>query len=36
MAELDRVKKEVETHTKNIENIQEEARKAGVPAGWVR
>lgn len=36
MAELDRVKREVETHTKNIADIQEEARKAGVPAGWVR
>jgi hypothetical protein len=36
LAELDRVRKEVETHTKNIADIQEEARKAGVPAGWVR
>jgi hypothetical protein len=36
IAELDRVKKEVETHTKNIADIQEEARKDGVPAGWVR
>ena len=36
IAELDRVKKEVETHTKAINDIQEEARKAGVPAGWVR
>jgi hypothetical protein len=36
IGELDRVKKEVETHTKAIADIQEEARKAGVPAGWVR
>ena len=36
IGELDRVKKEIETHTKAIADIQEEARKAGVPAGWVR
>jgi hypothetical protein len=36
LAELDRVKKEIEAHTKAIADIQEEARKAGVPAGWVR
>ena len=36
MGELERVKKEIETHTKAIADIQEEARKAGVPAGWVR
>ncbi len=36
IAELDRVKKEVTQHTKGISDIQEEARKAGVPAGWVR
>ena len=36
IAELDRVKKEVAQHTKGISDIQEEARKAGVPAGWVR
>jgi hypothetical protein len=36
MADLDRTKKEVETHKKAIADIQEEARKAGVPAGWVR
>lgn len=34
--ELDRVNKEVASHTKAIADIQEEARKAGVPAGWVR
>ncbi len=36
LAELDRVKKEIETNTKAIAAIQEDARKAGVPAGWVR
>jgi len=36
LAELERVRKEIETHTKAIGDIQEEARKAGVPAGWVR
>jgi len=35
-AELDRVKKEVAANTKAISDIQEEARRAGVPAGWVR
>ena len=36
IAELDRVKNEVAKHTKGIADIQEEARRAGVPAGWVR
>jgi len=36
LAELDRVKKEIENNTKAIAAIQEDARKAGVPAGWVR
>ena len=35
-AELERVKKEVAAQTKAISDIQEEARRAGVPAGWVR
>jgi hypothetical protein len=35
-AELERVKKEIEAQTKAISGIQEEARRAGVPAGWVR
>ena len=34
--ELERVRKEINAHTKAISDIQEEARKAGVPAGWVR
>ncbi len=36
MAELERVQGEVKTHTANISKIQEEARRANVPAGWVR
>jgi len=36
VAELDRVKQEIAQYTKSIAAIQEEARKAGVPAGWVR
>lgn len=36
LAELDRVKKEIEMNTKAIADIQEEGRKAGVPAGWLR
>jgi hypothetical protein len=36
LKELDRVKAEVTAHQKMITQIQEEARKAGVPAGWVR
>lgn len=36
LAEMDRVTREIEQHTKAIADIQEEARRAGVPAGWVR
>jgi hypothetical protein len=36
LAELERLKKEIAQHTKAIADIQAEARKAGVPAGWVR
>ena len=36
LAELDRVKKEIAEHQKVIIAIQEEARRAGVPAGWTR
>ena len=36
LAELDRVKREVQQHQKAISGIQDEARRAGVPAGWVR
>ena len=34
--ELDRVKKEIQGHQKALTDIQEEARRAGVPAGWAR
>jgi hypothetical protein len=36
LAELERVKKEIETQTKAIAAIEDEARKAGVPSGWLR
>ena len=34
LSELERVKKEIADHQKAIVTIQEEARRAGVPAGW--
>jgi len=36
LAELERVKADVAQHTKDIADIEEEARKAGVPPGWLR
>jgi hypothetical protein len=36
LTELDRVKKEIQQHTKALADLQEEARRAGVPAGWLR
>ncbi len=36
LAELDRVKGEVESFKKQLVDIEEEARKAGVPPGWLR
>jgi len=36
IAELDRVKGEIEQSKKDIAGIEEEARQAGVPPGWVR
>ncbi len=36
LAELDRVKLEIRQHQKAVTAIQDEARRAGVPAGWVR
>ena len=36
LAELQRVKKEMTDQTKAIADVQEEARRAGVPAAWVR
>jgi len=34
--ELSRVQKEISEFTKSIDELQTEARRAGVPAGWVR
>jgi hypothetical protein len=36
LAELDRVKKEITEQTKAIADIEEEARRANVPPGWLR
>lgn len=36
LGELDRLKEEIQQHTKAIADIQEEGRRAGVPAGWLR
>jgi hypothetical protein len=36
LAELDRVKQEIQQHTKAIADVQEEGRRAGLPAGWLR
>lgn len=36
LAELDRVRQEIQQHTKAIADIQEEGRRAGLPAGWLR
>ena len=36
LAELEKVKKELDEQNKAITAIQDEARRAGVPAGWLR
>ena len=36
LAELDRVRKDIEAQTKAIADIEDEARRAGVPPGWLR
>src|SRR5207247_10882136 len=36
LAELDRLKKAIIDDKKALADLDEEARKAGVPAGWVR
>jgi hypothetical protein len=36
MAELDRLKKQVMADKQAITNLEEEARRAGVPPGWLR
>jgi predicted nucleic acid-binding Zn-ribbon protein len=35
-ASLDAARSELEASRKALENLQEEARRAGVPPGWVR
>ena len=36
LAEFDRVKLEIEANKKAIDDLEEEARRAGVPPGWLR
>lgn len=36
LTELDRVKKEIQQKTKDLADLQEEARRSGVPPGWLR
>jgi hypothetical protein len=36
IAEMQRLTRDIESQTKEISTIQEEGRKAGVPAGWLR
>ena len=36
LAELEKVKKEIEEQQKKITAVEDEARRAGVPAGWLR
>ena len=36
IAEQERVKAEIEAQKKAIADLEEEARKAGVPPGWIR
>jgi len=36
LAELERVKSEIKAQTQAIADIEEEARRAGVPPGWLR
>ena len=36
LAELERVQGEIETGKKQLADIEEEARRAGIPPGWIR
>jgi hypothetical protein len=36
LAEFDRVKLEIEANKKALDDLEEEARRAGVPPGWLR
>ena len=36
IAELERVRRDITQYQKSVDDIQEEARKSGVPPGWLR
>jgi len=36
LSELDRLRKQIEDDKKAISELEEEARRAGVPPGWLR
>jgi len=36
LAELDRVRRDIEAQTRAVDDLETEARRAGVPAGWLR
>jgi ABC-type Zn uptake system ZnuABC Zn-binding protein ZnuA len=36
LAEMDRINSDIQKQTKAVSDIQEEARKASVPPGWLR
>ena len=36
LEELDRLKKQIQTDTEAISAIEEDARKKGIPPGWIR
>jgi len=36
LAELDRISGDIEVQQKQVTDLEEEARRAGVPPGWVR
>jgi hypothetical protein len=36
LAELDRVRRDIEGQTKALDDLEDQARRAGVPAGWLR
>jgi hypothetical protein len=36
MAEMERVQREIDDQTQAIADIEEEARRTGVPPGWLR
>jgi len=36
LAEMDRLTSEIDKNRKSIADIEDDARRAGVPAGWIR